>query len=167
MMSCVECYIWCVTGGCLYMKSESSLGISNVILYVSADCLTTVLSNPSQKKRSRPDSRILNDGFTCWRPRLFDKDLTIHSLQGEMTALNKENVELSEEMESIDMNRRLSLILTCDDFGHRTQDEDIELLKCTCVSYKQDVFRLQSVFCCTVSAVLLRRLFWVLRLTFV
>ena len=36
-------------------------------------------------------------------------------------------MELREKMDSIDMNRRLSsLILTCEEFGQRTPDEDIE-----------------------------------------
>ena len=58
----------------------------------------------------------------------FEKDLTIQRLQGEMTTLSKVNMEMKEQLEGIDMNRRLSsLILTCDDFRNRSQNEDMEM----------------------------------------
>ena len=57
----------------------------------------------------------------------FEKDIAISKLQGEVESLRKDNVELREQIEGIDINRRMSsLILTCDDFGARSQDEDIE-----------------------------------------
>lgn len=59
----------------------------------------------------------------------FEKDIAISKLQGEVESLQKDNVELREQMEGIDINRRMSsLILTCDDFGARSQDEDVELM---------------------------------------
>ena len=57
----------------------------------------------------------------------FEKDIVISKLKGEVETLRKDNVELREQIEGIDTNRRMSsLILTCDDFGARSQDEDIE-----------------------------------------
>ena len=59
----------------------------------------------------------------------FEKDLVIQRLQDEVLTLRKERTEMGESLEGIDMNRRLSsLILTCDDFGPRSYNEDIELM---------------------------------------
>ena len=59
----------------------------------------------------------------------FEKDLVIQRLQDEVMTLRKERSDMGELLEGIDMNRRLSsLILTCDDFGPRSYNDDIELM---------------------------------------
>ena len=56
-----------------------------------------------------------------------EKDFEIKRLKASVAAQEKENTELRERLEGIDLNRRLSsLILTSDDFGPRTPNEDIE-----------------------------------------
>ena len=56
-----------------------------------------------------------------------DKDLEIKRLSAAVATQERENADLRERLEGIDLNRRLSsLILTCDDFGPRAQNEDIE-----------------------------------------
>ena len=56
-----------------------------------------------------------------------EKDFEIKRLKASVAAQEKENTELTERLEGIDLNRRLSsLILTSDDFGPRAPNEDIE-----------------------------------------
>ena len=56
-----------------------------------------------------------------------EKDLEIKRLNTVVATQQKEGAELRERLEGIDVNRRLSsLILTCDDFGARIRDENIE-----------------------------------------
>ena len=58
---------------------------------------------------------------------ILEKDVEIRGLRAAINDEKKENAALREQLESIDHNRRLSsLVLTCDDFGPRTQGEDIE-----------------------------------------
>ena len=55
------------------------------------------------------------------------KDITIQELNQEVRSQRQEIVDLREKMDNIDMNRRLSsLILTCEEFGQRAANEDIE-----------------------------------------
>ena len=59
---------------------------------------------------------------------LMDKDSEIRNLGQQLTHQLQVNAELQAQVESIDLNRRLSsLILTCDDFGTRRLNEDIEV----------------------------------------
>ena len=56
-----------------------------------------------------------------------EKDVEIRRLSAAINDEKKENAALRDQLESMDHNRRLSsLILTCEDFGPRTQGEDIE-----------------------------------------
>ena len=56
-----------------------------------------------------------------------DKDREVKALNKQLQAQIHLNKRLQDQIESIDVNRRLStLILTCDDFKERRHDEDIE-----------------------------------------
>ena len=59
---------------------------------------------------------------------LMDKDSEIRNLGEQLTHQLQVNAELQAQVENIDLNRRLSsLILTCDDFGTRRPNEEIEV----------------------------------------
>ena len=56
-----------------------------------------------------------------------DKDREVKALNEQLQAQIHLNNRLQDQVESMDVNRRLStLILTCDDFKERRHDEDIE-----------------------------------------
>ena len=56
-----------------------------------------------------------------------EKDLEIRRLGEHLARQISVNGELRTQIESIDLNRRLSsLIPTCDDFGHRSNNENLE-----------------------------------------
>ena len=56
-----------------------------------------------------------------------DRDIQVRSLTEQLARQTQLNADLQAQVESIDLNRRLSsLILTCDDFGRRSANEDME-----------------------------------------
>ena len=58
---------------------------------------------------------------------LMDRELEVQKINEQLRLQTQANVELRAQVESIDLNRRLSsLILTCDDFAQRSQNENIE-----------------------------------------
>ena len=58
---------------------------------------------------------------------LMDKELEVQKINEQLMLQTQANAELRAQVESIDLNRRLSsLILTCDDFAQRSQNENIE-----------------------------------------
>ena len=56
-----------------------------------------------------------------------DRDHAVRQLEEQLATQTRLNADLQAQVESIDLNRRLSsLILTCDEFGQRKMNEDME-----------------------------------------
>ena len=61
---------------------------------------------------------------------LFEKSLQVDALRAMAAHSDSVIQSLSEQLENMDVNRRMNtLILGCEDFGHRTEDENLEVLK--------------------------------------
>ena len=65
--------------------------------------------------------------ITVLETEVMDRELALQNLSGQLTHQMGINAQLRAQVESVDLNRRLSsLILTCEDFSNRSPTEDIE-----------------------------------------
>ena len=64
---------------------------------------------------------------SCLESDLMDKDIQIRQLNEQLSQQTQINSSLQAQVESIDLNRRLSsLIFTCEDFGPRAVEDRVE-----------------------------------------
>lgn len=96
---------------------------------VTLDAIQELIEAGNRKVIAALDAKFaqLSKRLDIVESECIEKDLEIKKLNAAVAEQKKENADLRERLEGIDLNRRLSsLIITCDDFGPRAQNEDIE-----------------------------------------
>ena len=86
-----------------------------------------MLASPRLSVCSTRNSIILRNGSLSLKVMLWKGSARLKKLTDQLNFQTKLNVDLQRQVESLDVNSRLSsLILTCSEFGTRIPNEDIE-----------------------------------------